>query len=186
MLWSHTIAWDCTDLYCICNCWFCSKLCSLWAQTVLDLLTCSLFVTSLPVQASSLPLWSLGWASTRPVCSGARSVGRREPACSTTMCHTGTCTSASPSSSNLRPLSCTPPRGSAWGRTTGSTLRTARATWRPPNSSPPTWLWTIWARSSRRIQPTGQSSYTTWRIRSHVTTWSPFYSGDLQIDSSSY
>jgi len=133
----------------------------------------------LPFQALSRPHWSSAWASTPPVCSGAQSAARREPACCTTMWPTGICTSASPSCSSRRPSSCTPPRGSVWERTTGNTSRTARVTSRPPNSSPPMWLWTIWARRSPRTQPTGQSSYTTWRTQRCVTTWSLFYSGGL-------
>lgn len=56
---------------------------------------------------------SSGLASTPPACSGARSVGSRAPAPSTTTWPTDTCTSASPSRSSPLPSSSTPPRGSA-------------------------------------------------------------------------
>lgn len=134
------------------------------------------------LQASSLPLWSSAWASIPPVCSGALSAVRKEPACCMTTWPTGTCTSASPSSSSRQPSSSTPPRGSVWERTTGNTSRTARVTSHPPNSLPPMWLWTIWAKRSPRTQPTGQSSYTTWRTTRCATTWSQFYSGGLHWD----
>lgn len=150
-----------------------SNWCSSWPCDLLSLRNPHL------LQASSLPLWSSAWASTPPVCSGAPSAARREPACCTTMWPTGICMSASPSFSSHQLSSCTPPHGSVWERTTGNTSKTTRGTSRPPNSSPPTWLWTIWEKISRRTQPTGQNSYTTWRTVRHVTTWSLFYSAGL-------